>query len=306
LGVFAQDPGDESQMRFPAALAFHPSGDLLVANIRGTQSDISRFDGTTGAYVGQFLGPDLNYPRDMIYGPDGRLYVIHVNGDKIRILNDSGTIVDDIDGVVSRATGLTFGPDGLAYYTTDDESGGDPRVQSLNVVTKQIVNDNVWQGSTVGATILQNLTFSPDGSHLYVGVNRPSNRGVHELLADGTYQSYVAPISANAVSLLYIPGAAAMPKNRGDVTEDLFVGADDLVRILSHWGESGAGVTWGDGDCAPYNDGITTGDQFVGADDYVEVLTYWGTDYSTPEPAPEPASLLIVAVGFCSALVRRR
>ena len=97
---------------------------------------------------------------------------------------------------------------------------------------------------------------------------------------------------------------AVTPKNRGDVTEDDFVGADDLVRILTHWGESGS-VPWENGDCAPYGDGSAPGDDFVGADDYVEVLTYWGTDYSTPEPAPEPATLLVLGIGAL-ALIRRR
>ena len=97
------------------------------------------------------------------------------------------------------------------------------------------------------------------------------------------------------------------PKNRGDVTEDLFVGADDLVRILTHWGESGAGVTWGDGDCAPYGDGITTGDQFVGADDYVEVLSMWGTSYpAEPTPTPEPATLGLLVIGGLALVLKRR
>ena len=109
-----------------------------------------------------------------------------------------------------------------------------------------------------------------------------------------------------AFKTLYEDTGGPTPKDRGDVTEDLFVGADDLVRILSHWGESGAGVEWSTGDCAPYNDGITTGDQFVGADDYVEVLTYWGTDYSSPEPAPEPATLGLLSLSSLVALKRRQ
>ena len=97
------------------------------------------------------------------------------------------------------------------------------------------------------------------------------------------------------------------PKNRGDVTEDLFVGADDLVRILTHWGESGPAVTWSDGDCAPYGDGITTGDQFVGADDYVEVLSMWGTSYpAEPTPTPEPATLGLLLLGGLAMLRRRK
>ena len=90
-------------------------------------------------------------------------------------------------------------------------------------------------------------------------------------------------------------------KNRGDVTGDGFVGADDLVQILSHWGESGPAVTWADGDCAPY----PGGDDFVGADDYVEVLSMWGTSYPA-EPTPEPATLGLLLLGGLLAFKRRR
>lgn len=93
---------------------------------------------------------------------------------------------------------------------------------------------------------------------------------------------------------------------RGDATGDGFVGADDLVRILTNWGASGPSVTWDMGDVAPYGDGTNTGDQFIGADDYVEVLTYWGSTSGSPEPAPEPATLVMLLLGGLVLLRRRR
>ena len=69
----------------------------------------------------------------------------------------------------------------------------------------------------------------------------------------------------------------------GDVNGDCFVGADDLVDILTYWGQTDT----------TRNQGDLTGDGFVGADDYVEVLTNWGTG-SPSEPVPEPSELLLV------------
>ena len=75
-------------------------------------------------------------------------------------------------------------------------------------------------------------------------------------------------------------GTRALP---GDATGDGFVGADDLVKILTYWGQSGLFRLQGD----------LTGDGFVGADDYVEVLTYWAT--GTPSaPIPEPTTLTLL------------
>ena len=118
--------------------------------------------------------------------------------------------------------------------------------------------------------------------------------GRAQLTSGPEYESFVlTPLSGDPV-----------PKNPGDAMEDGFVGADDLVRILSNWGQTD--VAWSDGDVSPYNDGFNTGDNFVGADDYVAVLTVWGTDYNSSEPIPEPATLGLLVLAASVFLRRRR
>ena len=139
-----------------------------------------------------------------------------------------------------------------------------------------------------------------DMSLLLVGWDDPGD-GTHGFQFN-TKENTANPASAR---LMYNTPEPATPKNRGDVTKDGFVGADDLVRILTYWGASGPSVTWDMGDCAPYNDGINTGDHFIGSDDYVEVLTFWGASYPT-EPIPEPATLGLLLLGGLVLLRRRK
>ena len=93
-----------------------------------------------------------------------------------------------------------------------------------------------------------------------------------------------------------INAAKAKFLQSGDANGDGFVGADDLVTVLSNWGRSPAGRTEGD----------LNGDSLVGADDYVQVLTYWGTDYTGAEPVPEPATMFIILAGGLPAVRSRR
>lgn len=114
------------------------------------------------------------------------------------------------------------------------------------------------------------------------------------------------PVDEEGVDTVYLRyysmSGRLWPRNRADATEDDFVGADDLVRILSNWGQSG--VSWTDGDVSPYRDGIHSGNDFVGADDYVEVLSNWGADYIAAEPTPEPSVLALLAIGGLAAGLR--
>ena len=114
----------------------------------------------------------------------------------------------------------------------------------------------------------------------------------------------LAEVQGNYAAGADATGGVGPVRNRGDVTGEGFVGADDLVQILTNWGDTGD-VPWEDGDIAPYGDGSNPGDDFIGADDYVEVLTYWGTDYTGSEPVPEPAALVLLLIGSLALVTRK-
>ncbi len=39
-------------------------------------SDIKRYDGTTGAFIDTFASVGLGFAGDLVFGPDGNLYVL--------------------------------------------------------------------------------------------------------------------------------------------------------------------------------------------------------------------------------------
>ena len=163
------------------------------------------------------------------------------------------------------------------------------------------------QEVTSGNTILDVTVLVQDWADGFV-----TNNGIHLLLssldsssyANAWYSSESSEGTGAQLELVYFSSGIIPPKDRADANEDGFVGADDLVTILTHWGQSG--VTWNQGDITPYNDGINTGDDFIGADDYVEVLTYWGTSYGPGEPIPEPATLVLIIFAGLLALPSSR
>lgn len=103
------------------------AGDLLVSSQNTDQ--ILRYNGTTGAFVGAFVGAGsggLSAPAGLAFGADAELYAASADTDSL--LRYDGATGASIDAFASTAlaapSGLAFGPDGHLYVS----SGADHRV----------------------------------------------------------------------------------------------------------------------------------------------------------------------------------
>ncbi|MCB0216898.1 MAG: DUF11 domain-containing protein, partial [Chloroflexi bacterium] len=114
--------------------------DLYVAS--EFSDDIKLYDGQTGAFVSVFASaPDLDGPRDLVFGPDGWLYVSSYNNDRILRFNGATGAYEgspyipspslsiwetlfgwDATGGLEGPEGLAFGPDDGLLYVASNQS----------------------------------------------------------------------------------------------------------------------------------------------------------------------------------------
>lgn len=157
--VFPPSPGPTGK---PFDLAFMPVGGDLLVTVDNFDDRIARFNGTTGASLGNFVphkSGGLDNPTGSTYGPDGNLYVTSNslnNAPPGAILKYNGTTGAFIGVFVPIGSGgmqspwsSTFGPDGNLYVA-------DPS-------TNQVLRYN----GTTGAFI--NAFVPPGGGGLGLG-----------------------------------------------------------------------------------------------------------------------------------------
>ena len=150
---FAGDGGSplHAQLQFPAganpppagSLAFDPQGRLYIADalnhrIRRVDFDRDRIETVAGTGAADFSGDGgpalsaaLNNPRDLAFGPDGRLYIADEFNHRIRALELATGIIETVVGsgaagfsgdggpalsaALNRPAGLDFDPQGRLY-----------------------------------------------------------------------------------------------------------------------------------------------------------------------------------------------
>jgi DNA-binding beta-propeller fold protein YncE len=137
----------------PSGIAFGPDGNLYVSDLGG--GEISRFDGTTGAYT-QFVPPGfpptpLAGPEGLAFGPDGTLYVADVTQSTVYHFGTDGTFLGAFATGITQPIGLAFGPDGNLYV-----ADGQARIARFNGTTGAFIDDFVptQSGGLIGPAFL--------------------------------------------------------------------------------------------------------------------------------------------------------
>jgi sugar lactone lactonase YvrE len=108
----------------PSDLLFGPDGNLYVTGATLPHSGVLRYNGTTGAFLGQFatVGANGIAPTDMAYGPDGNLYVTVQGAYADGVLRFNGQTGALIDNFVTPGSGGLQNPFGIAFSPVPEPS----------------------------------------------------------------------------------------------------------------------------------------------------------------------------------------
>src|SRR5437899_2062403 len=140
------------------------ASELFVGNFFGNQSDVLRFNGSTGAFETVFIpngSGTLTFPLGAAFGADGNLYVSNSDNDRILRYNGvTGAFLNTFAMSVEDAAGMKFGPDGNLYVVDSSAPGS---VTKLNGSTVALIS--TLTGGDLSDS--EGITFGLDGN-IYV------------------------------------------------------------------------------------------------------------------------------------------
>ncbi|MBD2539661.1 PEP-CTERM sorting domain-containing protein [Coleofasciculus sp. FACHB-SPT36] len=163
---------------------------LLIGNTK--TNNVVRYDDKTGKFLGDFIAPGsggLSNPDDLVFGPDGNLYISSGSSSTGQILRYNGKTGAFIDvfasgGNLTRPYGMVFGPDGYLYvssFLTDT-------ILRYNATTGAFV-DVFASGNRLpgGLNGPNDLLFTPDGKLLV------STQGSVAIAGDANTDGIISP-----------------------------------------------------------------------------------------------------------------
>ncbi|MGK7903901.1 MAG: hypothetical protein AB4352_21345 [Hormoscilla sp.] len=150
----------------PLGITLGPDRDLYVSS--GILNDsVLRYDTQTGAFIDTFaVGPILDNPSSVVFGPDDNLYAISEGTNSVLRYESTGLLVEETEFVAPGSGGLnnpfdlTFGPDGDLYVS----SSGTSQVLRYDGETGEFLGVFASGG---GLQFPTGITFGPNGN-LYV------------------------------------------------------------------------------------------------------------------------------------------
>jgi len=142
-------------------IGFGPTGDLFGASF--DNGNVSRFDGTTGAFISQISGVEVTRPVGLTVGPDGDIFVSdNARGRVVRYDGRSGAFesVFTSGQTIAGPWHLVFGPDGDLYVASSVTG----EILRYDGTTGAFISVFASSGSVQTAF---GVAFGPDGN-LYV------------------------------------------------------------------------------------------------------------------------------------------
>jgi streptogramin lyase len=210
------------------------AAELLVSS--ESTGEILHYSGT-GAFIDAFVtagAGGLSTPAELVFGPDGNLYVSSFGTSEVRRYNGTtGAFIDAFvtagAGGLSSPTGLVFGPDGNLYVS----SFGTSEVLRYNGTTGAFINDFVT-ASSGGLSSPLGLVFGSDGN-LYVSSFSTSEVLRYSGVSGAFIDAFVAASGGIGAGGLLDPWGLVFGSDG-----NLYVSSFSTSEVLRYSGVSGA------------------------------------------------------------------